>query len=210
MNSIEYFSKVIIVIIFLSAIIFVSYGWKGVSQDNYLVPTDLIPTQVPIFSGFSIPIPTGMVPIDPDTYVFFPEVPTYSGCWMGVQVLPGELEACDWINSNTNESAKFVDDIPGAELVMGMTCRVSTVGGDWANAPHAVPDMYNNSEIYSTTDPQRAHYLAVSMNASYLVAPKRTVWAGSYTGPGDNSVFTNTTYFDPVYWNDDVTIYKVV
>ncbi|WP_424356919.1 hypothetical protein [Methanocella sp. MCL-LM] len=188
--------KSIFVLIMFAAMAYASYSWHGFDKDYILIPQDTLPRYI--------------VPVEQGTYIFFPEVPWYSQCWMGVQVLRGELEATEWIKQNTADTDKFVNDIPGAELVMGMTTRVSTVGGDWANAPHAVQDMYDNSEIYSTSDPKRAHDLAVGMNATYLVSPKRNVWAGAYDGPGYGEKFNDTRYFQPVYYNNDVTIYRVL
>ncbi len=188
--------KFAFVLCIFAAMAYASYGWHGIGQDNIPVSRDALP-------GF-------VIPIEPGTYFFFPEVPYFSSCWMGVQVLPGELEATDWIKAHTSKTDKFVDDIPGAELVMGMTTRVSTVGGDWANAPHAVRDMYDNSEIYNTADAKRAHDLAVGLNATYLVAPRRDVWAGAGNNPGYGDKFNDTRYFRPVYANKDVTIYEVL
>ncbi len=188
--------KTLFVLIIFASMAYVSYGWHGIDRDNYQISPDTLPRYV--------------IPIEQGTYIFFPEIPWYSQCWMGVQILPGELEATKWINEHTAKTDKFVNDIPGAELVMGMTTRVSTVGGDWANAPNAVQDMYNNSEIYSTTDPRKAHDLATAMNASYLVSPKRNVWAGAFDGPGYGDKFNDTQYFQPVYRNNDVTIYRVL
>jgi len=195
-NLAIYAVKIVVVIFIFSAMVYVSYGWHGFDTDHYEIPSSLLPASV--------------IPIDQGTYFFFPDVVRFSECWMGVQVLPGEMDATNWINKNTVQTDKFVDDIPGAELVMGMTTRVSTVGGDWANAPHAVSDMYSNSEIYRGTDPQKAHDLARQMNATYLIAPNRNVWAGAYDGPVNGEKFTDPTYFQQVYKNDDVTIYRVL
>lgn len=196
MSKGENVAKIFFVLLIFAGMVYVSYSWHGIDKDYYLISPDTLPRYI--------------VPIEQGTYIFFPEVPWFSQCWMGVQVLPGELEATGWIKEHTAETDKFVNDIPGAELVMGMTTRVSTVGGDWANAPHAVQDMYNNSEIYSTTDPKRAHDLAVGMNASYVVSPMRNVWAGAYDGPGYGEKFKDTQYFQEVYKNNDVTIYRVL
>jgi hypothetical protein len=196
MSKGDHVAKIILVLFIFAAMLYVSYEWHGFDKDYIEIPQDLLPRFI--------------IPIEQSTYIFFPEVPWFSQCWMGVQVLHGELEACDWIKNNTADTDKFVNDIPGAELVMGMTTRVSTVGGDLANAPHAVTDMYNNSEIYSTTDSKKAHDLAVGMNATYLVSPKRNVWAGAYDGPVYGNKFNDTQYFQLVYSNSDVTIYRVL
>ena len=196
MSKGEHIVKSVIVLILFATMAYASYSWHGFDKDYILIPQDALPRYI--------------VPVEPGTYIFFPEVPWFSQCWMGVQILKGELEATEWIKQNTAETDKFVNDIPGAELVMGMTTRVSTVGGDWANAPNAVPDMYDNSEIYSTADSKRAHDLAVGLNATYVVSPMRNVWAGAYDNYGNREKFEDTRYFEPVYSNNDVTIYKVL
>jgi hypothetical protein len=76
-----------------------------------------------------------------DSTIRFPDVTANSDMWLGSQVLPGELEATQWINDHTQKTDKFVADIGGAEAIMGMTTRVSLVGGDWANAPDPVRNM---------------------------------------------------------------------
>lgn len=55
------------------------------------------------------------------SYYVFPEVGANAGVFYNRVVTPGEMEAAGWINENTNNTDKFVSDIFGAELIMGMT-----------------------------------------------------------------------------------------
>ncbi len=125
----------------------------------------------------------------------------------------GELNATYWIRTNTNDSDKFVADIFGAELIMGMTTRISTEGGDWANAPDPVKMMGDTNEFFTTADPGRAHDLARALNATYAFVPEhRRLNTGWWVKPGEvgREKFNDTRYFEKVYGNEDVSIYKIV
>ena len=83
-----------------------------------------------------------------------PEVKRYGDTYLGTSVvIPGEMDVMPWILENTNKSDKFVADIFGAEMIMGMTTRVSTEGGDWANAPDPVRMMTDTNEILQDARP---------------------------------------------------------
>ena len=128
-------------------------------------------------------------------------------------VTQGELNATGWIRTNTSDSDKFVADIFGAELIMGMTTRMSTEGGDWANAPDPVKMMGDTNEFYTTTDPNRAHNLAKALNATYAFVPEhRRLNTGWWVKPDEvgRDKFNDTRYFERVYNNEDVSIFKVL
>ena len=117
-------------------------------------------------------LPEGTVVGWNDRTIVFPDVDHSAEMWLGSQVLPGEMEATQWINDHTEKSDKFVADIGGAEAIMGMTTRVSLVGGDWANAPDPVKNMETAGRIYSTEDAADAHAMAVANDVNiYRVLP---------------------------------------
>ncbi len=145
-----------------------------------------------------------------NSYYMFPEVKTNADAWYGRVVLPGELNATDWVNANLNMSDKFVADIFGAELIMGMTCRVSTVGGDWANAPDPVKVMSDTDRIYKTSDAGEAYQLAKADNCSYVLSPNRDTFSGYDWVYGDRQKFDDPQFFQLMYENPDVKIYKVL
>jgi hypothetical protein len=152
---------------------------------------------------------TYIIPSTSD-YYFFPEVKANADPWYGRVVTAGEMESTAWINANTNKSDKFVADIFGAELIMGMTTRVSTVGGDWANAPNPVKVMSDTNSIYSTSDPAEAYQLAREDNCSYVFLPNRNTFSGYDWIPGDHQQFDDPQFFQLMYENPDVKIYKVL
>ncbi|CAJ36983.1 hypothetical protein [Methanocella arvoryzae] len=125
----------------------------------------------------------------------------------------GELNATAWIKENTLDSDRFVADIFGAELIMGMTTRVSTEGGDWANAPDPIQKMTDTNEIFTTKDPARAYQLAKGLNATYAFVPQhRRLNTGWWVSPSEVSKekFEDGRYFQKVYSNEDVAIYKIL
>ncbi len=144
------------------------------------------------------------------SYFMLPEVKVNADAWYSRVVTPGEMEATGWINANTNESDKFVADIFGAELIMGMTTRVSTIGGDWANAPDPIKYMSDTNTIYTTNDAGVAHRLAREENCSYVFLPERQTFSGYEWVYGDHQKFEDEEYFKLVYENSDVKIYKVL
>ncbi|HTY89748.1 MAG TPA: hypothetical protein VMC84_01080 [Methanocella sp.] len=145
-----------------------------------------------------------------DSYYLFPEVKANADAWYGRVVLPGELDATAWVNENLNMSDKFVADIFGAETIMGMTCRVSTVGGDWANAPNPVKVMSDTNQIYTTSSAWEAYSLAKEDNCTYVWLPNRNTFSGYDWVYGEHDKFNDTQYFQLVYENEDVKIYKIL
>ena len=114
--------------------------------------------------------------------------------------------------NNTNEHDKFVADIFGAELIMGMTTRVSTVGGDWANAPDPISMMSHTNDIFKTDNAYQANELAKLEKADYVFVPYRGLYTGWWV-PKEKVNFTkfnDTQYFQPVYVDDNLTIYRVL
>ena len=149
------------------------------------------------------------IPSTTDTY-FFPEVKANADPWYGRVVTPGEMESTAWINAYTNNTDKFVADIFGAELIMGMTTRVSTVGGDWANAPNPVKVMSDTNRIYITDNAGEANQLAKEDNCSYVFLPNRDTFSGYDWVYGDHDKFEDPQFFQLMYENPDVKIYKVL
>lgn len=140
-----------------------------------------------------------------------PEV-KFQGDFMSHEVIkPGEMEAMGWILNNTNKSDKFVADIFGGELIMGMTTRVSTTGGDWGNQPDALRMMTDTWDIYRTGSPWIAHELARDENADYVFVPQRSIFTGWWVPQSGicYDKFEDGAYFEKVYANDDASIYRV-
>jgi hypothetical protein len=155
-------------------------------------------------------LPAGTVNGWNDKTIVFPDVKHSADMWQGSQVLAGELEATEWVNDHTLKTDKFVADIGGAECIMGMTTRVSLVGGDWANCPDPVHNMELAGRIYSTTDAMDAHDMAWNAGCSYIWVPNRQVNTGTYDNVINKPKFENQTYFQLVYSNEDVLIYRVL
>jgi hypothetical protein len=142
-----------------------------------------------------------------------PEVRRYGDTYMGTAgVMPDEMDAMPWIRDNTDESDRFVADIFGAEMIMGMTTRISTEGGDWANAPDPVKMMSETDEIYKTDDPAKASRMAKALNATLVYLPRRMLNTGWWRSEGEvnASKFGNESYFREVYSNGNVTIYRIL
>lgn len=141
-----------------------------------------------------------------------PEVVFQGDAYYDRVVTPGELESTSWILNNTDKGDKFVADIFGAELIMGMTTRVSTVGGDWANAPDPIGKMVNTTEIYKTDSALEAHDLARMENVDFIFVPHRALYTGWRVPEYEVSYakFDNPVYFEKLYSNDDVAIYRVI
>jgi hypothetical protein len=142
-----------------------------------------------------------------------PEVGYYGDTYKSpAVVIAGEMDAMPWIRDNTAAGDKFVADIFGAEVIMGMTTRVSTVGGDWANAPDPVRLMGDTNEIYKTDDPAKASLMAKTLNATLVYLPHRMLNTGWWLATGDYnaSKFGDERYFREVYNASDVTIYRIL
>jgi hypothetical protein len=142
-----------------------------------------------------------------------PEVKRYGDTYLGTSVvIPGEMDVMPWILENTNKSEKFVADIFGAEMIMGMTTRISTEGGDWANAPDPVRMMSDTNEIYKTDDPAKASRVAKALNATLVYLPRRMLNTRWWLPEAEvnASKFGDEGYFREVYSNGNVTIYRIL
>jgi hypothetical protein len=154
-----------------------------------------------------------MPPGQNDLDLPLPEVKHYGDIYLSASVvIPGEMDAVPWILGNTDKSDKFVADIFGAEMIMGMTARVSTEGGDWANAPDPVKMMSDTNEIYKTDDPAKASLMAKAMNATLVYLPHRMLNTGWWVPENDvnASKFGDEQYFREVYNASGVTIYRIL
>ncbi|HEY3273132.1 MAG TPA: hypothetical protein VGJ92_05185 [Methanocella sp.] len=155
-------------------------------------------------------LPPGTVVGGNDQVIAFPDVAHSAGMWQGSQVLAGEMDAAQWVKDHTQGTDKFVADIGGAEAIMGMTTRVSLVGGDWANSPDPVHNMEITGRIYSTTNATDAHDMALDSGCAYVWLPNRRLNTGTFDNDASKDKFEDAQYFQMVYKNDDITIYRVL
>lgn len=131
--------------------------------------------------------------------------------WLTPVITEGELEVTIWINENTSPDDRFVADIFGGELIMGMTTRIPIVGGDWANAPNAAQNMLDAQTIYTTMSSKEAYDLCKEHNCTYVFVPlSRQIHAGYGWKDVEVTKFSDTNYFELAYENRDVRIYRVI
>jgi hypothetical protein len=196
MSGVEGIIRIAAVVIMFGFILYAGYYMSG-QYDLPSFVTDLMPP--------------GSVVNWNDKVLIFPDVTHSAGMWQGSQVLAGEMEATQWVRDHTLKTDKFVADIGGAEAIMGMTTRVSLVGGDWANAADPVRNMELAGQIYgSNTNASRAHDLALDAGCSFVWLPNRQLNTGTFNSYADASKFEDPDYFQLVYKNDDVSIYRVL
>jgi hypothetical protein len=155
-------------------------------------------------------LPSGTVVNWNDQVIAFPDVAHSAGMWQGSQVLAGEMDAAQWVKDHTQDTDKFVADIGGAEVIMGMTTRVSLVGGDWANSPDPVRNMELAGRIYSTTNATDAHDMAMDSGCTYVWLPNRRLNTGTFDNDASKEKFETPEYFQLAYTNDDISIYRVL
>jgi uncharacterized membrane protein len=155
-------------------------------------------------------LPPGTVVGWNDRVIAFPGVAHSAGMWQGSQVLAGEMDAAQWVKDHTQGTDKFVADIGGAEAIMGMTTRVSLVGGDWANSPDPVRNMELAGRIYSTTNATDAHDMARDAGCTYVWLPDRRLNTGTFDNDASKEKFEDAQYFQLVYNNEDISIYRVL
>ncbi len=149
---------------------------------------------------------------DKNLQIPLPEVKYQCDFYYDPVVSRGEYNATQWIWNNTEKSDKFVADIFAAELIMAMTTRVSTEGGDWANAPDPISMMTHTNDIYKTDDAGRAHELAKLEKADYVFVPHRGLYTGWWVPKEDVNYtkFDDARYFRPAFSDDGVTVYRIL
>lgn len=162
-----------------------------------------------IYSSYFMSAWSFVVPTTTSSYSL-PEVKANADPWYDRVVTAGEMQSTGWILNNTNESDKFVADIFGAEMIMGMTTRVSTTGGDWANAPDPVKMMSDTNQVYVTDNATLAHDVAVEEHADYVFSPNRYTFSGYGWEAVNQTKFGDPQYFQLEYQNPSVSIYKVL
>ncbi len=200
--------KIILVMSFFLAMVILGYYWP------FQIHLDDIRKQLPGFVDSQVQSVLDKMPPDKtkNLSVPLPEIKYECDFYYDPVVSRGEFNATYWIANNTKKSDKFVADIFAAELIMGMTTRVSTTGGDWANAPDPISMMSHTDEFFKTDNASRADELAHIEKADYAFVPQR----GMYTGwwlPQESinyTKFDDTRYFQNVYAGENVTIYRVL
>lgn len=189
-------------------IIYIGYFWQ------FQIALDDVRKQLPPFMDKEVQSILDRLPPDKtkDLKLPLPEVKYECDFYYDPVVTRGEFDSTYWILNNTKTTDKFVDDIFGAELVMGMTTRVSTEGGDWANAPDPISMMSHTNDIYKTDNASYASELAKIEKADYIVVPDRGLYTGWWLPQEDVNFkkFNDTRYFQPAYTGDNVTIYRIV
>ncbi|HMK46537.1 MAG TPA: hypothetical protein VK436_07910 [Methanocella sp.] len=202
--------KIVIVLTMFAFILLLTYFWPfqtRIADLHNLTPTPLKP-EVDAYIAKYAPEEQAKLLLPP------PEVKVQADNMLNDHVVTqGELNATGWILDHTNESDKFVADIFGAELIMGMTTRFTSEGGDWANAPNPIKMMNETNEIFKTTDPARANALAKALNSTYVWVPQdRRLNTGWWVNASEvrKEKFNNTLYFRQVFGNGDVSIYQVL
>ncbi|HEY3421733.1 MAG TPA: hypothetical protein VGK13_01145 [Methanocellaceae archaeon] len=162
-----------------------------------------------IYSSYFMSAWSFTVPTTTNQYSL-PEVKANADPWYDRVIKADEMQSTGWILDHTNKSDRFVADIFGAEMIMGMTTRVSTTGGDWANAPDPVKMMGDTNQIYTTDNATTAHDVAREENATYVYVPDRYTFSGYGWEAVQTDKFNDTRYFQLMYQNPDVSIYKVL
>lgn len=196
-----------VVTVFL-AMLFFAYFWP------FQIHLDDVRAHLPASLDKEVQSILDRLPPDKNTNLMLPlpEVKYDCDFYYDPVVSRGEFNSTRWILNNTAESDKFVADIFGGELIMGMTCRVSTEGGDWANAPDPISMMSHTNDIFKTDNASYAHDLATLEKADYVFLPYRGLYTGWWLPKEDVNYtkFGDTRYFKPVYTEGDLTIYRVL
>jgi hypothetical protein len=208
MSARREWAKYIAVLALFLVMIYIGYFWQ------FQISLNDVRAHLPAFLNEQVQNALSGVPPDQVQSLDFPlpEVKYQGDEYYTRIVSQGEMNATRWILNNTNVHDKFVADIFGAELIMGMTDRVSTEGGDWANAPDPISMMSHTYTIYTTDNASYASQLAKVEKADYIFLPDRDMYTGWWTP--ENGVnytkFDDTQYFQKVYTGDNVTIYRVL
>jgi hypothetical protein len=200
--------KVVAAVSMFAAMLLLGYFWP------FQVHLDDVRPHLPGFVDRQVQSVLDSMPPEKSTNLMLPlpEVKYECDFYYDPVVSRGEFNSTRWILNNTNKSDKFVADIFGGELIMGMTTRVSTEGGDWANAPDPISMMSHTDEIYRTDNASRAYELAKSEKADYVFLPVRGLYTGWWlpTESVNYSKFDDGLYFKKVFEDDNVTIYKLM
>ncbi|MDI6896040.1 hypothetical protein [Methanocella conradii] len=187
--------------------LFMGYFWP------FQIGLDEVRAHLPSFLDREVQSVLDRLPPDTDKNLKLPlpevkyQCDFYYDCVVGL----GEYNATFWILNNTGKDDKFVADIFAAELIMGMTTRVSTEGGDWANAPDPISMMTHTNDIYKTNDAAHAYELAKLEKADYVFVPYRGLYTGWWLPKEEVNYakFNDSRYFEPVFVDDNVTVYRI-
>lgn len=200
-------AKTIAALALFLAILYLCYFWQ------FQISLDDVRPHLPGFIDSQVQSVLDRVPPDKDKNLKLPlpEVKYQCDFYYDPVVSRSEYNATRWILNNTNKNDKFVADIFGAELIMGMTTRVSTEGGDWANAPDPITMMSHTNDIFKTDNASRASELAKIEKADYVFLPYRGLYTGWWVPKEEVNYekFNDTNYFEKVFSEGNVSIYRV-
>jgi hypothetical protein len=200
--------KVIAVVAMFAVMLLLGYFWP------FQIHLDDVRQHLPGFVDSEVQTVLDRMPPDKQKSLMLPlpEVKYECDFYYDPVVSRGEFNSTRWIVNNTSESDKFVADIFSGELIMGMTTRVSTTGGDWANAPDPISMMSHTDEIYRTDNASTAYELAKLEKADYVFLPARGLYTGWWLPPENVNYtkFNDTRYFTNVFTDDNVTIYRLL
>ncbi|AFD00139.1 hypothetical protein Mtc_1385 [Methanocella conradii HZ254] len=198
--------KLAVVSLFLF-MLFIGYFWP------FQVSLDDVRAHLPAFIDREVQSVLDRLPPDKSEKLRLPlpEVKYQCDFYYDRVVSTGEYNATFWISNNTDKDDKFVADIFAGELIMGMTTRVSTEGGDWANAPDPISMMTHTNDIYKTNDAAHAYELAKLEKADYVFVPYRGLYTGWWLPKEEVNYakFNDSRYFEPVFVDDNVTVYRI-
>ncbi|HEV8290139.1 MAG TPA: hypothetical protein VGQ00_04280 [Candidatus Norongarragalinales archaeon] len=129
--------------------------------------------------------------------------------WLNPVATPREIAALEWVKRNTALRTVFASDIFGGEIIMGLSQREGTEGGDWAIVPNVVQRMSDAHKLYETQSAQEAYAIAKAYNASYVWVPDRSIFAGFSWILPQREKFRDANYFELAYQDGGVEIWKV-
>ncbi len=128
--------------------------------------------------------------------------------WMDPVVSKEEIAAINWVKNNTAERTTFAACIFGGELIMGLSLREGTEGGDWSIVKNPVERMSEINEMFAKATSERAYEIARKYGAKYVWLPNRSIFCGYKWFYPSRQKFENKKYFKKVFDNG-VAIYEV-
>jgi hypothetical protein len=120
-----------------------------------------------------------------------------------------EVDAALWVDKNIPAKSLFAADLFACEMLVSAGNQFCTIGGAWELADRANTRFYENEQAFMSNSSEQAHSLFVKYGVQYVFTHPRTSFYAYGWKKGNISKFEDARYFERIYSDRGVEIFKV-
>ncbi len=131
------------------------------------------------------------------------------GPWYDPVVTKEEVDAAIWVDKNIPQKSLIAADLFACEMLASAGNQVCTIGGAWELADKANTRFYENEQAFMSNSSKQGHDLLKKYGVQYVFTHPRTSFYAYGWKKGNISKFKDTQYFERIYSDRGVEIFKV-